>query len=624
MISTDPDNLMLEIRAAEELRKRIITNTTSLVRKYVSNWYRTDQRSGKPRPENMIFNFVASILPEIIFDNPAVKVSAKRTITHKPIAQFMEMALNGWIVDVDARTELELLAIDFLFCFAVAKVGLEPRSDYAGSKGGVGGRFTMDALTPFLIRIPPANIIIDAQCDNVNSARIVGHMFQRDLSDLQADERFDKAAVDGMTADDEKAVGRTAGERAFKDPGAANANVRGRVTLYEIYLPEIRQIGTLALSAQGKARWVRPLSDYHGPDEGPFVFFGVYSVPDQVYPLSPIAAMAEQDQELNAHAAAAAKEAATAKSLVLVDANQPELARQIERAENNSVITVKGLNGQNVLPVALGGTTEQRILYLNLLLQRTDRNSGQSEAARGKAQGVTATEAEIAHSSGDARTEFIHLKFRGGVKEALSRIGWYHFHDDAVVAHVNYQDPATGQESEGVFLGGQQPGQEDSSWTQFFLDIEPYSMRRVDPAVQQQQAQLTLALVVQIAPMIPQFPYVNWPAVLDMIGEANNLPDFSKTVLNAVGLQMIQAGVMPGQMGGLNPMAQQLPPGTNPQIQQATAGAPVGAMQPQRQLPAPGGGGGGVSPFLANLVNKSIANQAGSALGFGQPARAGA
>jgi hypothetical protein len=60
---------------------------------------------------------------------------------------------------------------------------------------------------------------------------------------------------------------------------------------------------------------------------------------------------------------------------------------------------VKGLNGQNIVPVALGGTTEQRLAYLNLLLQRTDRNSGQSEAARGKAQGVTATEATLANTS---------------------------------------------------------------------------------------------------------------------------------------------------------------------------------------------------------------------------------
>jgi len=39
VLNTDPAYLMNEIRAAEEMRRRIITNTTALVRKYVGNWY---------------------------------------------------------------------------------------------------------------------------------------------------------------------------------------------------------------------------------------------------------------------------------------------------------------------------------------------------------------------------------------------------------------------------------------------------------------------------------------------------------------------------------------------------------------------------------------------------------
>jgi hypothetical protein len=89
----------------------------------------------------------------------------------------------------------------------VAKVGIEPRGDYAGTQGGVEGRFTMEALTPFLVRIPPANAIIDPQCDSVHSARFQGHQFQRDLSDLQGDERFDQAIVGALTADDDQTRG---------------------------------------------------------------------------------------------------------------------------------------------------------------------------------------------------------------------------------------------------------------------------------------------------------------------------------------------------------------------------------------------------------------------------------
>ncbi len=592
MLDLDPPKLMQEIRAAEAVRKTILSNSAALTRRYVGNWYRSDQRSGKPRPENMIYNWVSVMLPQIVFDNPSVAVSAKRSISHKPIARYMEMGINGWIKEVNLRTELEMLCLDMFFGFGCAMVGLEPRGDYAGVQTGVQGRFTMEALQPFLIRLPPANVIIDAQCDLPagQGARLLGHMYQRDLSDLRHDERFDQAIVEKLSADDDPDVGKASSERAFREHSKpANAAPRGRVTLYDIYLPEYRQIATIVDGSKSEGMFLRPPTPYQGPRDGPYVFFGCYLVPDQVYPLSPIAAMAEQDQELNAHAAAAAREAATAKNLVLVSADQTELASQIEQAPMNAVLKVKGLNGQNVLPLAIGGTTQQRLLYLNMLLQRTDRNSGQSEAARGRAQGVTATEASIANAAGDVRSEFIHLKYRDAVKEALSRVGWYFFNDPAVVMPVSFAEPSTGQQSEGLFMGGIQPGQEDMEWTQFFLDIEPMSMRRVDPQQQQQTAQLVLQLASTIGPAVIQMPFINWVEILDMMGEAYNITDLSQRVFNASGLQLLQQGLaggsMPGAMPGINPVGPaSLPPSAAPPIRAAAMGAPVGLT------PGPGAG----------------------------------
>ncbi|WP_428936909.1 hypothetical protein [Fontivita pretiosa] len=618
MLDLTPDAVMQEIRASEELRRRITANTSTLVRRYVGNWYRSDQRSGRPRPENMIFNFVAAMLGDVCFDNPAVAVSAKRSITHKPIARYMQMGINGWIRDVQLRTELELLCLDMFFSFGCALVTLEPRGDYSGTKMGVGGRFNMEALTPAMLRIPPANVIIDSQCDLPAGlgARLLGHMYQRDLTDLQGDERYDQQIVDRLTADDERRIGRYPSEQAFRDSSkSANQNMRGRVTLYDLYFPETRQIGTLALHNDGRAGWIRPLAPYKGPREGPYVLFGVYLVPDQVYPLSPVAAMAEQDQELNAHAAAAAREAATAKNLVLVSADQTELAAQIENAPMNAVLKVKGLNGQNVIPLAIGGTTEQRLAYLNLLLQRTDRNSGQSEAARGRAQGVTATEASLADASRDVRSEFIHLKFRDAVKDALTRVGWYFFNDPAVVAPVSFTDPATGIETEGIFLGGVQPGQQDMDWSQFFLEIEPMSMRRVDPQQQQQTATLVLNTAMTIGPAVLQMPYINWVEILDLLGEAYNIPDFSRLVFNAAGLQLIQEGLIAGPMPGLNAqLPGLLPANAASPMRLAAQGAPVALanLKPQGLNPPGAAAGGASGPTAAGAAR------------FGRPARAAA
>lgn len=586
MLNTDPAVLMDEIRRAEDLRKEHLRNTRDLVKRYVGNWFRTTSRT-KARPENMIFAYVATMLPNLIFDNPAATVTAKRAVSHAAIATAMKMGLNGWIKDVDLRHELELLAVDMLFGFGVAKVGIEPRGDFdAAAPGGVMENFSMEALTPFGVRVSPANAIIDPDATHWKKARFLGEQFQRDLSSLQGDDRYDQAVVGQLSADDEARHGGS--ERAM--PEARNGHQRGRVTLYELFLPETRQIGTLAITGSGGA-WVRPLEDYHGPKLGPYVFFGVYCVPDQVYPLSPIAAIAEQDQELNAHARAAAEEAATGKSLVLVSADQPELAKEIRTAGMNSVVPVKGLNNNMVVPVALGGTTPQRMGYLEMLIQRTDRIAGMSEAARGKAQGVTATEAQLANANSDARTEFLHLKYRDGVKELLTRVGWYLYNDPAVVMPVSDTDPVTGQPFEGLFLGGPQDGDgEGADWSGFLLDIEPMSMRRNDPQQQQQQAALVTEVVTNLCPLVPTMPYLNWQDIFDTIGQAANLPDFTKVIFNQQGLMLLQSGAMMG--GGMMPPGPgDLAGGAQPP---GPAGLPGGPRPTQPRQPGASSGGMGM------------------------------
>jgi hypothetical protein len=78
---------------------------------------------------------------------------------------------------VKLRDELEALALDFLFGFGVAKVGIEPRGDYGTGTGdqanGVMGNFTMEALTPFAVRLNPANVVIDPQADSYKTARFI-------------------------------------------------------------------------------------------------------------------------------------------------------------------------------------------------------------------------------------------------------------------------------------------------------------------------------------------------------------------------------------------------------------------------------------------------------------------
>jgi len=123
-------------------------------------------------------------------------------------------------------------------------------------------------------------------------------------------------------------------------------------------------------------------------------------------------------------------------------------------------------------------------------------------------------------------------------------------------------------------------------------------MKRIDPMQQMQQANTALQLALGILPMIPTIPYANWTAILDLAGDAANLPDFAKMILNGQGMMMIQAAQMgmpvapmPGQpgMGG-----DQAFPNAMPSVggrTQSMLPGPGGAGGPSGRSPSPGAGG---------------------------------
>lgn len=591
MLDISPPNLLREIDAAEKIRDKHLRNILVLVKRYIGNWFQ-EGVAGKPVPENMIFSYVATMLPQLVFNNPAVAVSAKRSATDGHTAGAMEAAINAWIREVDIRDELERVCLNMILGFGVMKVGIEARSDFSSMDGrpdanGVYGRFTMEALTPYLFSVDPAHFFMDSQAADLSQCRLIGHQFNRDLDDLKGDDRYDQEVVGKLTADGGGDSSSGGLKPLFKPKRGAIE--RNRVTIHEIYLPEYRQICAICRNAAGEGQYLRPPQPYIGPADGPYILFGVYGVPGSPYPLSPVAAMAEQAEELNAHAVAAAREAAAHKKLIITDANQPGVTEAVQRSESGNVVSVPGFSPQSAMTVELGGTSQMRMAYIDNLRNRLDRVIGFSDAQRGRAASVTATEASIVNNAADDRTSFLQMKFRDAVKDALTRAAWFMYHDPSVVMAVSMQG-RDGTQNDGLFLGGVQPGQEGTDWYDYRLDLEPYSMKRIDAAARQAQSQQLLQLALLIAPAMIQFPFINWRAILDDLGEAAEMPDYAEQILNARGMAMLQQGqmpMMPGQPpvgGAAGPMPMQ-PPGMslNP-----AAGAPVnppGQFAPQQALP---------------------------------------
>ncbi len=546
MLNLNPSDLFQEVQAAEKYRNRHLKSVRRSIRRFVGNHWRDDVR-GEPAPENIIYDFMAVMLPQLIFENPRVTVTAHRAVTQDEVAGWMQDYLNFWIQTDHIKDVIELVCIDMLFGFGVA---------------GVCAYDDNGTLRPRIFRVAPESFVMDPQCKQAAQAKLLGHRYQLTRAELENDPTVDQDLVQRLQADDSTDYG--GGE---KPPLARTGDWQRRdlYTLYDLYLPDDGKVCTISQSRSGDGEWVRPPTEYIGHKSGPYVLFGVYPVPSNPFPMSPIMAMGDEEEELNAHATALAEEAASAKSLILVDSNVPGAKSRIEQAPTGSVLSIAGLTRDGVTTVNVGGANAARAQYVQLLRQRVDRYNGMSDSRRGLTSGATATEVNVAEAASDARTEFIHNKLRDGVKAAITRAAWFPFHRREAVQAISWIDRQTGQKREGIFYGGVHEGQEQQAWEQFSLEIEPYSMRRVDPAFKSAQANTVMQIAMAIAPAMRNFPEIDWRAVLQMLGEANNVPNLADKLLRqdvlaqmsaqqqAAGMPMPPGQAMPGSMAGAMP-----------------------------------------------------------------------
>jgi len=588
--TSDPAKLAEEINRAEQFRRKHTARGREIARRFMGNWYRNDNAS-EPTPENLVAGYIAFMLPELSYSDPALRISSNRPLTHKPIADFMELGINQWLKDADFGAEHQEVVRDFLINFGVMKVGMEPRDtgpDGLENAGPAGG--ATEALRPFAVRIPPDSLIMDPRCESVRSARYMGHKYWKDLDEIQAEvgERWDPEAVEQLSADD--TGGDNDGQNSIERTVPLGlSGERNRVCLVDLWIPETGELVTLAQCGQDTLPVILRRVPYQGPRWGPITVFGAYTVPGDPYPISPLQFVMEQFEEMQAHITSSSEAASTYKRFILVEAAQVDMQNAILQAINGGVCAVRGLSAGNFQQVELGGPHPEQLAYIAGLRDRWDRVIGMGDAQRGRVAGKTAREAQIVQNNVDGRTAYLKKRVEKATRQVLSAVGWYLFHNPLVVMSVSGVDPISGHVIEGIFLGGPQDGQE-MSWSDFDLQIIPESIGRTDDQVLQTRALQLLQLVPQILPLL-QIPGLNVRYLVNMVGEAMNIKDLMDLLFNQQVLAMAgQAAAQQAQFAGMGQ-----PPSVDPRIHPRF-------LERGLALPAAGAQGGPEPTTMANSM----------------------
>jgi hypothetical protein len=565
MLKLDLQSLRRELEAAEDFRDQHLTEWRRLIERFHGPAYRAIDTQNDD-PENFVHEYIALLLPRIVHDSPKVRIKTARPVSQSMTAGILETGINRWCKMTKVRTTLERITTDMLLGFGVAMVVNEPRKGYR----------TFDENEPYLprlYRISPDRFFMDPAATNVEDARYMGHCWVIDRDDLLAQAERE----DGWDSEVINRVADNSGIDEIRDqyPGKRDVPDRKEMVVYEVFVPEVvdeaieeideatgLQIfsGTIytmlkGQSADGKTTdsgFVRKPRPYYGPRTGPYTVFGVYTVPDDPYPLSPIVAIIPQIDDVNNHLRSMRYSASAYKRLIAVDSRNAKMAQDIRDRDDLYVVLADGIDPTQVVPIEIGGITPQQVQYSSMAQDRLDRVSGIHDAMRGNITGqATATEISVAESSSGMRMAHIKRQFQECVNEVMKNVAWYLFHDHKVVFPLGEDGAEIMGEPEPIFSASAMVGVFDD----LDIDIEAMSMERVSDIVLQKRSMEMLQIIASLAGQVIAAPHVKWDEVMSLVGDSLNIPNFAD-LIDKQKIAQMQQGAGQAPPGGENALAQ--------------------------------------------------------------------
>lgn len=552
MLDVSPKNLRQEVEELLRVRDSHTKAMEDVVDQYVGSFYQEGRQPEITSHENHPFEHVVNTIPALVYNNPRVNVKSRRPVVHRELAESLTHGLNRWISDVNLADKLLEIAVDAQFSFGVALLTLEALPGHEG--------LIRPPLRPGVHRISWRQFFMD---DRGVKPRILGHQWAGDYDDLMAakytdpdtgQERaiYNREVLRRLTPDSHE--GRL-GEESYYQHERMFRTPRRQVKAFDVWVPERNMIYTMAHDpVADDVGYLREPRPFFGPPWGPYILFGIYPVPDEAYPLPPLAVTAELVDELNAHLDQVMEQADQMRQFVVVNGQNSKAVSAIQVAHNGQVIAIPGFDRTQAEVYTFGAPSKEQLDYSERLRARLDRKSGLTDFQRGNVTGdATATENQLAQAATDFRRKFMQRQFQKQVRQLLTTAAWYMTESrnivfpipvpdesdplaDSMAVDPSYTEGAgrvryagTDQMVDGVFVGGRYPG-EDFNFYDLELEIEPMSMELMTEALLQRRITQGLGFVMANAQAIVTTPWINWPEIFDDHFDALNIPDGRKYV----------------------------------------------------------------------------------------------
>ena len=526
----------------EKFRK----NRMLMMNQYVGRMYGRNKpdRRGVPTPLNLIHQAVTTMVPNLVFGDPKMKVSSN-FLLYRDYGDLLAMATNHLIEEIDLRTSLRQMILDALFMCGVSKTGLGASDSFMD----MGDGYLHDVGQPFCDRVDPDDLTIDPLARDWEEAYFIGNRFRKSIPQLEEEGMYDMDLIRRLHSrymhsrkDEEVSF---LGGTGF-DHQAANEIVE-YVDLVEAWCPHENAVKVFPWdpSLHGGNEPIRTM-EYDGPETGPYDVLGFAFVSDNVMPIAPAGIWLDLHQMANSTARKLAEQAERQKSILAYEATAWEDAADIRDASDGQTVRVD--NVAAIKEISYGGSAEDNYKFIEWSTTYFSDMAMSMDLLSGSGTNEpTATQAELVQANTTVRLADMQRLVYDFARKIGKKLAFY-LHTDPFINLPLTKRGMDGNDVQVFYT----PEQREGDFFDYNFDVEPYSMARTDPNV---QVRRKLEFFSNVVPALAQAfqmlgPAFNIEGALRIMGRDMDIKELDELINSPIlqlqmqrAMELLQAGV---------------------------------------------------------------------------------
>lgn len=456
MVTTDPDKALVQrlregIRQSDNKMRSFREARVDALREYVGGRY-GDNREATANPFNMIWSAASVFIPNLVAHNPRYRVRVEDTpFQFRRNAWKIQLDLNQTVRELDLNKTLRKIVIDSIFLVGIRKCGRVK---------------TENGPELFFDRVSPDNYVVDPMARDFEEAMWEGDKFRVPVGTAQ--KMFQSRRIKATH------IAPQPGQKAEALEGKPQFSETIPMTdIYEIYLPSEGVIVTFP--DQVASEGLFKVSEWAGPDRGPYDYLYYHEAPDNLMPVAPAMIWQDLHDLINELGKKMKRQAERAKEVIGYEESAAADAENLQEADDGDIIAMG--DPDKIEAFRTGGTDENEAAFEQFLIQMFSRVAGNVDMLGGlSSEASTATEAAKLDANANVRvadmTEIVDT-FSGNAGWDLA---WWRYNSQAT-RNVTMRVPDTNIEIPSRYNAQAMM----EPFSEHKLEIVPYSMSIKQP-----------------------------------------------------------------------------------------------------------------------------------------------